>query len=1385
MPEAAAKKMSEKKSYYPTPEPNPDFAKIEEKVLAYWKQDETFRKSVEQCPAEKEARSGDRASREPAKQRSMEFSGENSGNNEYVFYDGPPFANGLPHYGHLLTGYVKDLYARYHTMKGERVERRFGWDCHGLPAEMGAEKGLGISGRKAIEDYGIGKFNDYCRSSVMKYAHEWEHYVDRQARWVDFKNDYKTMDKNFMESVLWAFKQLYDKGLIYESHRVMPYSWAAETPLSNFETKLDNSYRPRTDKAVTVKFKLDADEVRRKIPNLKIEGIKDYYLLAWTTTPWTLPSNLALAVREDMVYMPVTKDKNCYILAISAVSKYLPDLGYKDVEFFSTNVDEIREYSAKASPSEKEAEIIDECKNKRFNGARLIGLSYKPLFPYFQGIPKAFRVLNGSIDGSSFITEGDGTGIVHMAPGFGEDDQKVCAANGIEVVVPVDESGRYTDEIFDLPHPLPTLSPSGGEGGEAGRAGEGGLLETAHLYACPFTEADYPLYQQMQADPKVAATTSDGVLPEAKIRAEFERLLRDQTAKGFTQWAIFRKEDDAFIGRGGLDNRDYDQFNTSGKKGVELRYALMGDYWGKGYATELAVALLDWAMEHIKPEIFIAGCNPTYEPAIKLLKKLGFTAHHHVPFRDQTVWYHTLEPEHWAKHRASLVMPPLSLKGLNVVADTRKAEDEPYKPEQLAKYGLANLRIVKWLKDSGKLVKEEDYTHNYPHCWRTDTPLIYRALPSWYVAVTKFRDRAVELNQQINWIPEHIRDGQMGHMLATAPDWSISRNRFWGTPIPIWRRKNQESGIKNQEEEIKVFGSIAELEDFFGVEVKDLHRPFIDQLTLAKDGSEWQRVTDVFDCWFESGSMPFAQVHYPFENKEWFETHFPADFITEYVGQTRGWFNTLIILATALFDKPPFKNCICHGVVLDAETGLKYSKRLKNYKDPLEVIDQYGADALRWLMISSPVMRGQDLMVDPEGKFIRDVVRLHIKPIWNAYNFFTLYANADGVKAKSLVASRQSLEIASDQRLETSDLHLMDRYILAKCREAVVAIEKGLDAYDTPTACQAVSDFFEVLNNWYIRRNKDRFWNETGADTDQAAYDTLYTVLVTMCRAAAPLLPMTLEEIYRGLTGEESVHLAGFPEVAEDEDKVATYNLIFGMDWTRDACNAALAIRNKVNIRVRQPLGQMLIVGKEIQVHIAEFDAEPIIKDEVNVKEIKVEQDISKYADFHLEINSSVLGKNRPEKMKQIIPASKKGEWESLPDGRVKVAEEVLELGEFAKVLKPKNEYKNSAQALPSGDALVVLDLTITPELELEGLARDFVRMVQEARKTAGLQVSNRIALQVQTTGKPADAITAHKQYIADQVLATSLELTEVTAKHRFEQELEGVKVVFGFQMIG
>lgn len=1091
-----------KQTPYPTVDASPDFPAMEREILDFWQESQAFEASVESRAATK--------------------GGEN---NEYIFYDGPPFANGLPHYGHLLTGFVKDLYARYHTLKGERVERRFGWDCHGLPAEMGAEKELGVSGRANIEKYGIEKFNNHCRTSVMKYTGEWEKYVTRQARWVDFENDYKTMDVGYMESVMWAFSELYKKGLVYESHRVMPYSWAMETPVSNFETRMDNSYREREDKAIYVKFKLKQSPA--ELFDCDLKKYQDVYVVAWTTTPWTLPSNLALAASEKMQYVTLPMGEALYVVAANVADNLASQFGVA---------------------------VEKEEWGNQFSGADLIGLSYEPLFPYFADHPNSFKIL----DGSDFIEEGSGTGIVHMAPGFGEDDQRVCAENGISIVCPVDSSGCYTDEIFE----------------------------------------------------------HDG----------------------------------------------------------------------------------------------------------------------------------------------------LALQGLNVVADTGKNADEPYTDKQLAQYGLANLRIITYLKGTGQLIKQEDYRHNYPHCWRTDTPLIYRALPSWYVEVSKFAPRMVELNEQINWVPDHIKHGRFGKWLEGARDWSISRNRYWGSPIPVWKN--------DKDDEIKVFGSIAELEDFFGQKVEDLHRPFIDELVKEDEqGRRWHRVTDVFDCWFESGSMPYAQVHYPFENKEWFENHFPADFIVEYEAQTRGWFYTLMVLSTALFDKPPFLNCICHGVVLD-DKGQKLSKRLNNYVDPTVLFEKYGADSLRWFMMSSPIMRGAEMYLDKEGNFIRDIVRLHIKPLWNAYNFFTLYANADGVKAE----------------LNYGSANVMDRYILSKLAHAVKAVEAGLDAYDTPAATQAVSDFFEVLNNWYIRRNRPRFWREEFDADKQAAYNTLYTVLHVMARAVSPILPMIAEEMYLGLTqggakqkAEDSVHLAAFPST-EAEDYAIDDALMNEMDRVRDACNAAHAIRNAAGIRTRQPLAEIKLIGLSTDALGEAF--RNLILDEVNAKSYVTAEagQVKDYATYKVQVNLPVVGKKLGSKVKQVMGAVRNGEWEQKADGTLHIAGEVLEAGEYTVLLEPKPEYKDAAQALSTNDALVVLDLNVTPELEREGIARDVVRSIQQARKDADLHISDRISLVLQGSQAVADAVKAHEGYISEQTLADSIQLGEPSGTaHRFENELEGEKLVIAF----
>lgn len=1030
------------KKYYPEVNSNPDFAAIGKKVLKFWQENHIFQESINSRPQE-----------------------INGKDNEFIFFDGPPFANGLPHYGHLLTGFVKDIIARFQTQKGKRVERRFGWDCHGLPAEMGAEKDLNISGRFEIEKFGIDKFNDYCRKSVLKYTNEWRQYVTEQARWVDFENDYKTMDINYMESVIWSFKELYKKGLVYQAMRVMPYSWACETPLSNFETRMDNSYRERADKAITVGFSL------KEKPKSAPAGYNKYKLLAWTTTPWTLPSNLALAIGNKLEYVGIAnEEKNEFlILAKSSLAKYKKELGEKP------NIVSIP---------------VEEIANKE----------YEPLFPYFKTHPHSFKAII-----ADFVEEGEGTGIVHMAPGFGEDDQIVCQQHNIELVCPVDNAGKFTHEVIDF-------------------------------------------------------------------------------------------------------------------------------------------------------------------------------------------------------------------EGLNIFE--------------------SNDSIIIKLKEQGDWIKTEQYLHNYPHCWRTDTPLIYKAVPSWYVKVTEIKDEMVKNNQKINWIPTHIKDGLFGKWLENARDWSISRNRFWGTPIPVWVSDNPKYP------RIDVYGSISELEKDFGVEIKDLHRPFIDSLTRPNPddpsgNSTMRRVSDVFDCWFESGSMPYAQVHYPFENKDKFEEHPSADFIVEYTAQTRGWFYTLMILSTALFNRPPFLNCICHGVILD-EKGQKLSKRLRNYANPLDIFAKFGSDPLRFLMASSAVMRGQELLIDKDGNMVKEVIRLTLKPVWNAYNFFALYANADQIKAEEITDSK----------------NLMDQYILSKLAQTLEVIDKGLNEFDLPKASEAFHHFFEVLNNWYIRRNRARFWKSKKDEDKILAYNTLYTVLINICKAGAPLLPLTLEEIYQGLTNsgkykpEDSVHLTYYPDYSKFLTDAA---LVEKMDKIQEICTAALHIRNKKNIRIRQPLSSLTVIGKGLE-GLIEF--KNLIEDEVNVKNIYFNDDITKFAELKLKLNFKELGKRLPHKIKEILADNKRGNWKREGDNIIIANEKILN-NEFELLLEAFDH--SNTMALPKNDALVMLDLHISNELELEGMARDFIRAVQQARKDAGLDISDKITVNIFTVEKLKQALYNNLNYVKEQILAVEI----------------------------
>lgn len=1006
----------------------PDFPAMEAEVLGYWAADDTFNASI----------------------------ARRDGAQEYVFYDGPPFANGLPHYGHLLTGYVKDIVPRYRTMRGYKVERRFGWDTHGLPAELEVERQLGITDKSQIDAMGIAAFNEACRESVLRYTDEWRAYVTRQARWVDFEHDYKTLDPTFMESVLWAFKQLWDSDLAYEGYRVLPYCWRDETPLSNHELRMDDDvYQSRQDPALTVGFRIADGE------------LAGAHLLVWTTTPWTLPSNMAVAVNPDVTYVQVAAGERRVVLAEARLGAYARELG-------------------------DEPQVLGS-----YRGSELLGLQYLPPFPYFMDAPNAFRVL-----AADFVSTEDGTGLVHLAPAYGEDDKEAGDRAGITPVTPVDAKGRFDADVPDY-------------------AGQ-------HVF---------------DANPVIIRDLKDGTGPAA-----------------------------------------------------------------------------------------------------------------------------------------------------------------------------ANGAVV---------LRHETYEHPYPHCWRCRNPLIYRAVSSWFIKVTEFRDRMVELNEQITWYPEHVKHGQFGKWLAGARDWSISRNRYWGTPIPVWKSDDP------AHPRIDVYGSLDELERDFGVRPDNLHRPYIDELTRPNPDdptgrSVMRRIPDVLDVWFDSGSMPYAQVHYPFENQDWFDTHYPGDFIVEYIGQTRGWFYTLHVLATALFDRPAFKTCVSHGIVLGSD-GQKMSKSLRNYPDVTEVFDRDGSDAMRWFLMASPILRGGNLIVTEPG--IREGVRQVMLPLTNAYSFLALYADKVGV-------------------WRTDSSHVLDRYILAKLATLRDDLTAALDVCDISGACEQLRLFTEALTNWYVRRSRQRFWDE-----DRDAIDTLHTVLEVTARLAAPLLPLTTEVIWRGVTGERSVHLTDWPEAGAVPGNP---ELVAVMDQVREVCSVASSLRKAHRLRVRLPLPKLTVAVENPQ------PLEPfagLIADELNVKAVELTDDIDHYGRFELTVNARVAGPRLGKDVQAAIAAVKAGDGVVNDDGTLSAGPAVLQPEEYsARLVAADPEF---TAALPDGAGLVVLDGAVTPELEAEGWAKDRIRELQELRKSTGLQVSDRISVVLSVPAARHDWARAHAELIAGEILATSFEFGE------------------------
>ena len=1050
---------------------SPDLPGVENDVLAYWQADDTFAASVEARPAGPD------------------------GQNEFVFYDGPPFANGLPHYGHLLTGYVKDVVPRYQTMRGRRVERRFGWDTHGLPAELEAERVLGITDKTQIDQMGIAAFNDACRESVLKYTQEWREYVTRQARWVDFDNDYKTLDPGFMESVVWSFKQLYDKGLAYEGYRVLPYCWRDQTPLSAHELSMDaDVYLDRQDRTVTVTFPFVGDEAEAR-------GLAGVQALAWTTTPWTLPTNEALAVGAGVDYVVVPAGPQGtragdgpFLLGAALLAAHAKDLGY-------------------ATPEDAAAAVT-----RTVRGEDLADVRYTPLFGYYTdtqrwGTADAWRVLV-----TDFVTTEDGTGIVHLAPAYGEVDKDACDAAGIPTLLSVDDGGVFTAAVTD-----------------------------------------------------------------------------------FASMQVFD----------------------------------------------------------------------------------------------------------------------------------------------------ANKPIIDHLREHGRLLRDASYSHSYPHCWRCGNPLIYKAVSSWFVKVTAFRDRMVELNQQIDWTPDHLKDGQFGKWLAGARDWSISRNRYWGTPIPVW--VSDDPAYPRTE----VYGSFAELEEAFGRlplnadGEPDWHRPWIDELTRPNPDdptgtSTMRRITDILDVWFDSGSMPYAQVHYPFENRDWFEHHYPGDFIVEYIGQTRGWFYTLHVLATALFDRPAFSSCVSHGIVLGND-GRKASKKLRNFPDPRQMYDAYGSDAVRWALMSSSVLRGGNLVVSEEN--IRDGVRMVLLPLWSTYYFFTLYANAVGRGT-----GYQAKEITADR---VATLPPMDRYLLARTHDLGTTLVAAMDDYDVAKACAAVREHLDVLTNWYVRTQRDRFWSD-----DHDAFDTLWTALETLTRLAAPLAPLVCEEVWRGLTGARSVHLSDYP-VGLGSDPALTSVI----DQVRQSVSVVLSLRKAHQIRVRQPLSKLTVALPDPD---AAGDYADLLASELNVKQVElVACDDAAAARYHvvqqLAVNARAAGPRLGRAVQAVIRAAKAADWAAVDDGIVVTTPDgpvPLEPGEYelATVVAGGSGDDQAAAVLPGG-GFVVLDLALDAALLAEGYARDVVRAVQDARKAAGLDVSDRIDLVLTVPADHVADVQAHRDFVAAETLAVSFDV--------------------------
>ena len=1028
-----------------------DFNGMEGEILTFWMEHDTFKKSLEQT----------------------------RGKDEFVFYDGPPFATGLPHYGHLLAGTIKDIIPRYQTMRGKHVERRFGWDCHGLPIEALAQEALNVSGAHGIKEYGVGAFNEKCRSMVMRYVAEWRNTVTRMGRWVDFDNDYKTLDKDFMETIWWVFKQLWEQGRVYKSYRIMPYSWKLNTPLSNFEA--GNNYKDVQDPTVTV---------RVKIAGSAPTAWGEAYFLIWTTTPWTLPENLAICAGPEVDYVAVRDMSQgvVYVMAAARVASI-----YKKAD---------------------EYEVVD-----TFKGSAIKDWKYEPIFPYFADTKNAFKVLNGA-----FVTTEDGTGLVHMAPAYGEDDFQACRAAGLTAIAdPLDAD-------------------------------------------CKFTSA----------------------VPE--------------------------------------------------------------------YAGQF--------------------CK-----------------------------------------------------------DADKA-------------------IIRRLKDEGKLVHQSTIVHAYPFCDRTDTPLIYRAIDAWYVKVEDIRDRLVKNNEVVGWMPEYVGEKRFTNWLNDAKDWNISRNRFWGSCIPLWINENDPR-------DILCIGSVAELEQLSGQAVNDLHKHNIDPILIKRDGKIYRRTPEVLDCWFESGAMPYAQQHYPFKNAEAFQNRFPADFIAEGLDQTRGWFYTLLVLGTLLFDKSPYKNVVVNGLVL-AEDGKKMSKRLKNYPDPMDVITMYGADALRLYMINSAVVRGENLRFSEAG--VKQVLRDLLIPWWNAYSFFVTYANVDGWCEDELVTPDSDNEL--------------DRWIVSSLETLITDVTDAMDHYDLQRSVRPFVNFIENLTNWYIRRSRRRFWKSQNDADKLNAYRTLRYVLIQLSKVAAPFTPFISEAIYRNLRGSampESVHLCEFPKAnAQARDERLESRMVLA----QTAVNLGHFLRKQKDLKVRQPLSRAIVVSAQPAILEAMRPMAPVIAEELNVKTVEFASDEAKFVTLSAKANFKTLGRKLGKRMKAAataiegldaatLVALQSGQTIrlGLDDGEG----EIEVVSEDVQIVRQENEGMTVAN---EGAVTIALDTKLNDALISEGIAREFVSKVQAMRKENDYEVSQRIQIAYAVDSATGAALQEYRDYICSETLCTRF--ADEAAESAVEIDLNG-----------